>query len=260
MIPVWKACLLGAVQGFTEFLPVSSSAHLVIFQQYLGLSQSGAFLMAFDVALHFGTLCAILVVFQEELSWIFREKAGRKIGFYILLATIPAGVVGITLKDFFEIFFADVIPTSFFLILTGWVLWSTRNIVDTHIDYSNLQKRHAWLIGLAQVLAIFPGISRSGTTITAGLLLKLKPETAVKFSFLMAIPAIGGASIIEAPQLAVLEWKSLFPILLGVFTAFATGYVAIRWMFKLVANKKLHHFSWYCWIVGSFVFIKELFF
>lgn len=259
-IPVWKAIFLGAIQGLTEFLPISSSAHLVIFQNYLGLTQSGSFLMAFDIALHFGTLCAIVAAFQSELKWIFKEAHGRKIGLYLVLATIPAAVIGFFLKGFFETFFADMIPTSFFLIVTGWILWTTKKALRAQFDFAAMRPRHAWLIGLAQAVAIFPGISRSGATIAMALWLKLKPEVAVKFSFLLAILAIAGANLLEVKHFAALELRFLFPMLMGVLTAFGTGYVAIRWMLKLVSRQKLYQFAWYCWIFGGFIFVKELFF
>lgn len=259
-IPLWKACFLGAVQGATEFLPVSSSAHLVILQQYLGLSHDGAFLMAFDVALHVGTLAAVSVFFYEDFYWLFKNSVGRRVLFYIILATLPAAVIGFFLKDFFEIFFADTISASFFLLLTGWILWLTKKAKPAVFDFHNMGWRQALGIGFAQAVAILPGISRSGSTIATGLFLKLDPATAVRFSFLMSIPAIGGATILEFDKFAAMEIKILFPIFLGVVASFAVGYLSIRWMLKLVADKKLSSFAWYCWAVGGFVFIKELFF
>lgn len=260
IIPLWKAIFLGAVQGATEFLPVSSSAHLVILQQYLGLSQDGAFLMAFDVALHVGTLAAVILFFYSDFSWLIKDRTGRKVLFYLVLATIPAAVIGFFLKDFFEIFFADMISASFFLLLTGWILWLTRKAKPAEFDFINMKWKQALTIGFAQAVAILPGISRSGSTIATGLFLKLDPTTAVRFSFLMAIPAIGGATVLELDKFAAMDKTMLFPIFIGVLVSFGVGYVSIRWMMKLVQGKKLSFFSYYCWIVGGFVFVKELFF
>ena len=258
-IPLWKAIFLGVVQGITEFLPVSSSAHLVIFQQFLNLGHDGAFLMAFDVALHFGTLAALVTVFLPDLKWILKESAGRRIGLYVILATIPAALVGFLLKNFFETLFGDTISASFFLILTGWILWWTQKAKPASLDLESMTPKEALGIGFAQAVAILPGISRSGSTIAAGILLKLKPEAAVRFSFLMAIPAIGGAALVEFHKFAAMNSSVLLPLLAGVVVAFFSGLSAIRWMLKFIEGGKLYFFSWYCWIFGGFVFIKELF-
>lgn len=266
-ISALKVIFLGVVQGLTEFLPISSSAHLVIFQQWLGLSKEGVFLMALDVALHFGTLGAVVLVFYRELvgfgksivQWTPETAVERKTLFWILIGTVPAGILGLIFKDFFEILFADAIPASFFLIITGWILWLTKFVQYSKIDFAGMSQRHAWLVGLAQAVAILPGISRSGSTIAAGLFLKLKPETAVRYSFLLAIPAIAGATLVELKHLAVLKASVLFSVILGVLFSFGVGYLSIRWVFKLVAGRHLHRFSWYCWGLGSFVLIKEFF-
>lgn len=266
-VSILKVIFLGIVQGLTEFLPISSSAHLVIFQQWLGLSKEGVFLMALDVALHFGTLGAVVVVFYRELAglgksvihWSPETEVERRTLLWLLIGTIPAGIIGLIFKDFFEILFADAIPASFFLIITGWILWLTKFVQYSKIDFAEMNQRHAWLVGLAQAVAILPGISRSGSTIAAGLFLKLKPETAVRYSFLLAIPAIVGATLVEVKHLAVLKASVLFAVILGVLFSFGVGYMAIRWMLKLVADKHLHQFSWYCWILGGFVLIKEFF-
>lgn len=259
-VPLWKAVFLGALQGATEFLPVSSSAHLVIFQQWLGLGREGAFLMAFDVALHFGTLCALAVVFWRDLIWIFQAAEGRKLGLWLIIATVPAAAIGILFKGFFETLFGDAIPAAFFLTVTGLILWLTRKAPEPSIRFSNMGQKEAWLVGLAQAVAILPGISRSGATIAAGLFLKMHPEAAVRFSFLMAVPAILGASVLEAHKFASLELSILLPVLLGTLTAFGVGYLSIRWMLKIIAGKKLPQFAWYCWGLGGLVLIKELFF
>lgn len=259
-IPLWKVVFLGALQGVTEFLPVSSSGHLVIFQQYLGLGREGSFLMAFDVTLHFGTLCALLVFFWRDLIWIFQSPDGRRLGLLLIVATIPAAVIGILFKGFFEMLFADIIPTSFFLMVTGTFLWLTRKAAAPSIDFTRLGQKQAWLIGSAQAAAILPGISRSGATIAAGLFLKLKPDAAVRFSFLMAIPAILGATVLETDKFLPLDWKILFPVGVGMLTAFGVGYLAIRWMLKIMGRRQLHHFAWYCWGFGGIVLIKEFLF
>lgn len=263
-----KTILLGMVQGLTEFLPVSSSAHLVIFQQWLSLSKEGPFLLAFDVALHFGTLAAVVLYFWPDLKNVFSsvknpsadEGQGRKLALFLILGTIPAGVVGMIFKDFFESLFADIIPSSFFLLITGCILWLTKFVQFSTVDLTTMKARHAWLIGAAQAVSILPGISRSGSTIAMGLFLRLTPAAAVRFSFLLAIPAILGASIFELPTLAVLQWNVLLPVFLGMITSFAFGYLSISWMLQFIGTHKLHYFAWYCWGLGSLVLITEFVF
>lgn len=266
-ISFWKVIFLGIIQGLTEFLPVSSSAHLVIFQQWLGLSKEGSFLLALDVALHFGTLAAVIVVFYRDLlgigNAVFKpaseNKSARKLGLYLILATIPAAVIGIIFKDFFEVLFADTIPASFFLLITGGILWLTKWVQPTNLGLDTMKQSQAWLIGLAQAVAIFPGISRSGTTIAMGLFSKLSPVAAVRFSFMLAIPAIGGATLLELPHLSHLPLSTIWIVCFGVLTSFAVGTAAIRWMLKIIGQQQLYVFSWYCWAVGGFVLVKELF-
>lgn len=265
-ISFWKVIFLGIIQGLTEFLPVSSSAHLVIFQQWLGLSKEGSFLLALDVALHFGTLAAVVVVFYRDLlgigNSIFRpapeNKNSRRLGLYLVLATIPAAVIGIIFKDFFEVLFADTIPASFFLLITGGILWLTKWVQPTNQGLETMKQSQAWLIGLAQAVAIFPGISRSGATIAMGLFSKLSPVAAVRFSFMLSVPAVFGATLLEFPHLAHLPSSTLWIVCFGVLTSFVVGYAAIRWMLKIIGQHQLYVFSWYCWAVGGFVLVKEL--
>lgn len=259
-LTAWKAVLLGAIQGATEFLPISSSGHLVILQQWLGLTQNGDGLLAFDVALHLGTLGAVVWILRRD---IFRMNF--RLALLLVLGTIPAGICGVAFKDFFTLLFADALPTAFFLIVTGLILWTTRwtraseaRRTETSID--RVGKKEAWWIGVAQAVAILPGVSRSGSTIAAGLWMKLTPDAAVRFSFLLAIPAILGAAIFEAKALTSLPSDTWVLVLLGIATSFVVGYAAIRWMLRLVAGRKLHLFAWYCWGVGIFAIAKELFF
>lgn len=252
-LSIFKAIFLGAVQGATEFLPVSSSGHLVIFQQWLGVSQNGDFLLAFDVALHLGTLAAVFLFFRRD---IFRMDF--KLMMLLTLATIPAGICGLAFKNFFTHLFADTLPAAFFLILTGFILWTTKYARPGQTPLNQMTRKQAWLVGAAQAVSILPGVSRSGSTITAGLLLRLMPEAAVRFSFLLSIPAILGATILETNSLLSISTEAAPPILCGIFAAFVIGYVAIRWMLRLVANQKLHNFSWYCWGMGLVVILKEL--
>ena len=276
-IPIWKVIFLGAVQGATEFLPISSSAHLVIFQQWLHLSQQGDFLLAFDIALHFGTLLAVILFFYRELWVIFQAVLGRKISpsafpelkdvttangrklaLFLVFGSIPAAVVGLALKGFFEMLFADVIPASLFLLVTGGILWMTKKFAKGAIDFDQIKQRQAWGVGLAQAVAILPGVSRSGSTITAGLFLGLRPDVAARFSFLLAIPVIGGAVLMEVPHFLRLASPMILPFVVGAVVSFVVGYASIRWLLKFVQTGKLYRFSWYCWGMGCFAFLLAI--
>ncbi|MDO8528013.1 MAG: undecaprenyl-diphosphate phosphatase [Deltaproteobacteria bacterium] len=258
IIPIWKTVFLGALQGATEFLPVSSSAHLVIFQQWMNISQDGAFLLALDVALHFGTLAAVVLFYRKDLKDILFTS--RKLGLWLILGTLPAAVFGILLKDYFERSFASAAWAGFQLMITGVILWATRWIKKEGAPLETMSLKQSLEVGVAQAVAILPGISRSGTTIAAGLFIGLTPAAAVRFSFLLSIPAIGGACLLEAKELAVLNYGVLFPILLGVVVSFVIGYFSIRWMVGLVQRHHLHYFAWYCWAFGLLAILKELFF
>lgn len=251
---------MGVLQGLTEFLPVSSSAHLVIAQQWLHLSREGAFLMALDVALHVGTLGALIAYFYKDLGGMAMGLFKQRLPGLLIVGTIPAALIGILFKDFFSDLFAEILPASFFLLITGWILWLTKWVQSSDIDLNRIGFKQALLVGVVQAVAILPGISRSGSTIAMGLFLKLKPEAAVRFSFLLGIPAIAGAAAVEFKRLALMDISLLFPVVLGVLASFVVGYFSIRWMLKLVGRQKLHYFSWYCWGLGGIALVKELFF
>ena len=276
IISIWKAILLGAVQGASEFLPISSSGHLVIFQQWLGLGKEGEFLLAFDVALHFGTLVAVLYYFREDLRLLilsvlkpgmpvekkgeadFAPQDARRIALYLILGTLPAIFVGLTFKSFFEMLFADTFSASFCIMITGGLLWWTRKFAQGGIGFDRMTQKHSWCIGIAQAVAILPGISRSGSTMVAGLFLGLRPEVVAQFSFLLSIPAIAGAVILEIPHLMALTWGALLPILFGTLASFFVGYASIRWLLGIIQRGHLHYFAWYLWIFGAVAFISQI--
>ncbi|HBR87532.1 MAG TPA: undecaprenyl-diphosphate phosphatase, partial [Candidatus Marinimicrobia bacterium] len=189
------ALILGSLQGMTEFLPVSSSGHLVLGQHFLGLSLPGNF---FEVLVHLGTLCSVLVVFRTEILKLIQsiKSAESKIMLSALvIGTIPAVLIGLSMKDKISQLFENPLAVSFSLILTGIWLVMTKWFVN---QQSNINLKNGFLIGCAQAIAIIPGISRSGATIGVAMLLGISPEKAAKFSFLLAIPAIAGAGLLTA--------------------------------------------------------------
>lgn len=253
-----KTVLLGVVQGLTEFLPVSSSGHLVLLQSLFGLTGAEEAL-ALDVALHFGTLLAVIVYFARDLgqmaadafSWVRRKEDRRyekgRLLAMLAIATLPAVVVGLGFKEVIERWFVSPKVAGIGLFVTGTVLWLTKRCRRSP---GRLTPFSAFLVGCAQAVAITPGISRSGSTIAAGLFCGLDRPLAARFSFLMAIPAILGSTVLESRYLAGLGPADLAAVLGGTFASAVVGFLAIRWMMGFVGRGRLHYFGYYCWVVG----------
>lgn len=280
------ALLLGVVQGLTEFLPVSSSGHLVIAQTLLGINTSA---VTFDVAMHLATLLAVVIYFWKDLSavaaaFVRRGNAGpearagtgsgadaaakRRLFWYILAGTVPAGVAGVLFQDWFESLFTSVHLVGWTLIGTGFILWlgelAYGGRAKSAAAKSRLNKRgleritltDALLVGIGQAVAIVPGISRSGTTIGAGLAVGLKRDAAARFSFLLSIPAILGAGLLQLKAVV----QSGFDVSLGVFlvgglAAFVSGLAAIATLLAVIKRSHLAWFSVYVWIVGLLILV-----
>ena len=271
---VFQGFVIGIVQGLTEFLPVSSSAHLVFIQKILGVESS----LAFDVFLHLGTLIAVVWFFRWDiykmlLSWIssiedlihgqfmegFYSDPYKRLAWYVLIATIPVGVVGVLFEDTVDSLFAGALYVpAFFLFVTGTILYLSQRMASGRINYNNMTARESLFMGLGQACAIMPGLSRSGTTIAAGLTAGLEKEFAAKFSFILSIPAICGAFIFKLDDLGAAMSADFLPILIGFIVSIVSGYMAIRWMLDLIQNKNLDIFSYYCWIVGIVVFMGTI--
>ena len=249
----WEAFGLGIVQGLTEFLPVSSSGHLVIFQEVAGgRVQSGLIL---EVALHLATLAAIVIFYRRRVVELtlgtlrLRADACRYSG-KLAVATLPAVAVGLTMKDLIQAQFQLPAVSGVCLLITGFILWSTRKTIPL-ADRDEPSWIGAFIIGCAQAFAILPGISRSGTTVAAGLALGVRPEKAAEFSFLMGIIAISGAAVLLLPGLESVDEGFITTIGLGSAAALVSGVLAI-WLFvKLLRRQTFHLFSYYTWAVGA---------
>ncbi len=265
-----QAILLGILQGLTEFLPVSSSGHLVLAQQYLGLKEP---LVFFDVMLHVGTLAAILVVYRGAiarfvvggLSTLAKAEFYRKpiatlntsdelrFIWLILLGSIPTGIIAVLFKTQLESFFEKVLIVSIMLILTGVILQlprlRRRSMDSTNFPNKEVKSWHAPLIGTAQGCAIIPGISRSGTTISLALFLGIPAKTAAEYSFLLSIPAILGAVALKITDVENTE-VPLHIIGTGMLTSFIVGYIALRFLLVILNRGKFSLFSYYCVALG----------
>lgn len=271
---ILQAIIIGIVQGLTEFLPVSSSAHLVFAQNILGVESS----LAFDIFLHLGTLIAVLWFFRHDIikmlkSWWLsigdilqgRFKQGfyddpyKRLAWYVILATIPVGIVGVLFEDSIDALFAGALYVpAFFLFVTGTILYLSQRMASGNIDLHNISKKEALFMGLGQACAILPGLSRSGTTIAAGLTIGLDKEFAAKFSFILSIPAIFGAFVFKLKDIGSAMDANFLPIFLGFIAAIIAGYLAIKWMLDLIQNKSLDIFAYYCWVVGIVVFMGSI--
>ena len=265
-----EAILLGILQGLTEFLPVSSSGHLVLAQQFLGLKEP---LVFFDVMLHVGTLAAVLVAYREAIgrlvigglsalgnpqSWrhsstTFNTSPELKFIWLILLGSIPTGVIAVVFKTQLESFFEEARLVSVMLILTGAILQLPRlrreEADNSSDEIRNLKTWHAPLIGIAQGCAITPGISRSGTTISLALFLGVPAKTAAEYSFLLSIPAILGAVALKIRDVG----DTVIPLYIvggGMLASFIVGYIALRFLLVVLNRGKFSLFSYYCMGLG----------
>ena len=247
----WDALILGVIQGATEFLPVSSSGHLVLAQELLDSRIEG---LVFEVSVHVATLLSILLVYRQRVTTLVvgavrgDREAWRYIGL-LVIATVPAAIVGLSLSRQVELAFDSPWVTAVAFLGTGAWLWSSRWALRRP-EGAELTPGKALLIGLAQALALVPGISRSGATVVAGLWLGLKGREAAAFSFLMAVPAIAGAAILQLPGLGHQRALTLAPLLTGVLAAALTGILAIRVFVSLLERGTFHRFALYVWGVG----------
>ncbi|HII39506.1 TPA: undecaprenyl-diphosphate phosphatase [Candidatus Micrarchaeota archaeon] len=242
------ALILGAVQGITEWLPISSSVHLAITHQLLGITASPAF----DVALHTGTILAVTVFFQKELLEMtraalkldFKSPQGNTVAL-LVIATIPAAVAGVLFNDLFESLFSNFAAIGTALIITAMLLYAA----SKKTGVKEVGRRQAAIIGFAQAAAIAPGISRSGSTIAAAMLAGVDREKAARFSFLLAIPITIGAAAFEARKANLLQLEPT-STLAGIAVAAIAGWLSISILLKLVKEAKLQWFAYYCWIAG----------
>jgi len=261
-----EAVLIAVVQGLTEFLPVSSSGHMVLAKSLLGVKTPGT---EWEVALHLGTLAAVVILLRNEVigtavgfarglreacrrrSWrpVWKADPEFRFGCYVVLGTIPAGVVGALLHGAIEGLFSSGLAAMAFLFLTGEVLWLTRHH-SVFPSKGELRWSDSLIIGLAQACALLPGISRSGTTIAAGIMRGVDRVRATQFSFLLSVPAILGAALLDIGKISSWPRGHLSVLIVGAVVAGVVGYGALRLLFRLVRRGQIHWFAYYCWTVS----------
>ncbi len=260
-----QSILLGLVQGLTEFLPVSSSGHLAIFKRILG-ADALTVSITMDILLHVGTLLAVFVVYFKDIWMLIREffcmvwdllrgkpdfKAPyRRFVLMVLVGSIPAAITGIVLKDLIPSL--PLLCIGLALMVTAVLLWLADKLPRGKKTMATASYPSALLVGLFQGVAILPGISRSGSTIVGACVAGYEKEFAVKYSFILSIPAILGAALldgIEVMQTGLIGFTA-GPALVGMAVAAVSGFLAIRWLLRLVQNSKFHYFSYYCVVAG----------
>lgn len=238
---ILQAIALGLVQGITEFLPVSSSGHLVIGQKIFGLAKPP---VLFDILVHIGTLLAVLVFFKNKFL-----KLSKKIICLILIGTVPAALAGLFLNQYAQTLFNSLKLVGVSLLATAFLLFSTKLLKAKTKIFSQLNWQKAFIVGCFQALAILPGVSRSGSTIIGGLWTGLKKETAFDFSFLLAVPAILGALALQIPEISS-NGDQLAMGFVGLITASISGFLSLKLFKQIVLKSKLYYFGFYCLVLG----------
>lgn len=257
MVSYLEVFILAVVQGITEWLPISSSGHLVITQKALGLDLP----LIYSVMLHVGTLIVVLTVFHKDIIGIIKALAKGdfktdegKLALFIAAGSIPIAIFGFTCYDFLKSLFSNLPSVGIALLITGAVLV----VSEKRTGNKKLDTKNSFLIGLAQAFTIIPGISRSGITVATGLLQKVDKAAAYRYSFLLAVPAIIGATIFEAIKetndIATAN-MDLTPLLLGVIISMIAGYISLKLLQKIIMKEKFHLFAYYCWTVGAAILV-----
>lgn len=263
-----QSIILGVVQGIGEFLPISSSAHLILVPYLFGWKESS---LAFDVALHFGTLLAVLVIFFKEWWDLFigaiknigksKKSNEGKMFWYLIVATIPAALVGFLLDDIIEGFFRNQIwLIALFLALMGVFIyagdkWATKHYKGKETKFEKITLKQAFLVGCSQAFAVFPGFSRSGTTILAGRLMGIDKEAITKFTFLLSVPIIAGATVLKVGELAMTT-----EVITGIVTSFIVGIISIKFLLSYIKKHDFSVFAFYRIIIAIIVYIKLIWF
>lgn len=265
-----EAVILGLVQGLAEFLPISSSGHLALLQNIFGVK--GDQVLFFTVLLHVGTLVSVFIIYWRDICELIvelvltikdlctgkglrlSERPVRKLGVMIIVATIPTALIGLLFNDIFNGLYLSLLAIGIGFLITGVLMFLAERIGSAHKGIEKMNFRNAVFIGVLQGIAIYPGISRSGSTLVGGLTTGLERTFAVKFAFLISIPSILGSVVLELPD-AIKEGidpQLIGPILAGMAVAAVSGFIAIKTMIQIVSKKKLSYFSYYVWALGIF--------
>ena len=266
-----QAIILGLAQGLAEFLPISSSGHLALLQYFFGVSSNNV--LPFTVLMHLGTLLSVFIIYWKDIVELIKELIAtikdictgkglrinanptRRLGFMIIVATIPTALIGLLFEDYFNSLYSSLVGISLGLIFTGIILLVAEKMGKQDKTIMTMKFRHAVFVGIMQGIAICPGVSRSGSTLFGSLLSGLDRATAVKFAFLISIPSILGSVILEAPDAFAqgMDAAIVGPVIAGVIVAALSGIFAIKAMIRIVTGRQLFGFSIYVWLVAATV-------
>ena len=266
---IWQAIVMGIIQGLTEFLPISSSGHLVIIPHLLGWRFGEQQTFVFDVLVQWGTLLAVIVYYWSDLlrivtGFVQALLSGKpfgnpdaRLGWYLILATIPAVLIGLLFKDSVEAAFSSVRATGGFLLVTAAILVIAEVVGRRQRSFAEIGWKDALWIGTAQVVSLLPGVSRSGSTMAGAMARNLDRPAAARFSFLMSVPVMLGAGTLALADLASMPDVAAFipPLLVGFVTAFICGYITIRWLITYLTRHSLYGFAIYCAFVGLLILV-----
>ncbi|MGD8191963.1 undecaprenyl-diphosphate phosphatase [Brevibacillus ginsengisoli] len=257
MVEYLESIILGIVQGLTEFLPISSTGHLVLFGKLFGLREAG---LLFDTLLHLGTLVAVVIVYWSEVKYIVTHPFSR-LTKLLVVGTIPTGIIGLAFKDFFEDISRTGQTIGFEFMATGVIIYAVETMRRGKRGFEQINYLDALIIGTLQGAAILPAISRSGLTIAGALMRKIDRAEAARFSFLLSLPAILGATALQAKDLLdnPLGSTHLMPMLVGTVFAAIFGYIAIRWMIRMISAGSMKGFAVYVWGLGFIIICFQLF-
>lgn len=266
MLFTLRAIILGIIQGITEFVPVSSSGHLVLANHFIGFDIQD---ITFEIALHVGTILSVIIFFRKDIAVLlsslyhFKDTSekrirDRKIVLYLAIGTITTGTLGFLMKGTVERIFYEPLFAAFMLLITGTIIFVSDYITPQQLEMDKTGFTRSVIIGISQAFAILPGISRSGSTIATGLFVGLKRVEAARFSFLLSIPAIIGATVFEARSFRTVARHHFLGYALGTLAAFITGYLIIALLMNLIKKRRLKIFSFYCWSLATVVIIVLL--
>lgn len=259
---ILQAIILGIIQGLTEFLPVSSSGHLELAKYFLGYEAGEEESLMMTVVLHFATALSTLVILRKEVAQIFKGLFQFKwndetqYSLKIILSMVPAAIIGVLFESQLEeLFSGKILLVAVCLIVTGLLLFLADKAQNT---IKGVSYKNAFIVGVSQAIAMLPGISRSGATISTSVLLGIDREKAARFSFLMVVPLIFGKIAKDLMDGALTESPNVVPLAIGFGAAFVTGLLACKWMIQLVKNSKLVYFSIYCFVIAAITIIFYL--
>ena len=250
MITLIQAIILGIIQGITEWLPISSSGHLVIFQSLFSISQP----VIFDIFLHLGSLVVILIMFRKDILALIKgalkkEKEHLNFLLYLIIASIPIAIVGFFLNSYIKSIFNNLTAVGLSLIFTSIMLFLSKKAKQN----SNLTLKNTYIIGMFQAIAILPGVSRSGMTLSSGLMQNIKQQQLIRFSFLLFIPAIAGAALFEMRNIS--QITNISAMLIGTIFSIIAGIISLKLLIRIIKSKKFYYFGYYCLLLGIILLI-----